>query len=124
MKIQINSLEALERLIGGDTQLEFDIRQNIVEEFTKKHLKSLANSTLMARTEQDIVKAIKIGASHDLIIQRIDEYLNKEVVRKKIENLLNKQSDFIVGQLSDMMLKLKIEQLVDQKIKEKLGLKL
>ena len=41
MKIQINSLEALERLIGGDTQVEIEIRNSIVQEFTKKYLKSL-----------------------------------------------------------------------------------
>jgi hypothetical protein len=40
--IQINSLEALERLIGNDTELEMDIRRNIVEEFCKRHLKTLA----------------------------------------------------------------------------------
>lgn len=38
MKIQINSLEALERLIGGDTELEIDIRNSIVHKFTQKHL--------------------------------------------------------------------------------------
>lgn len=44
-KIQINSLEALERLIGNDTELEIQIRNNIVQEFAKKHLKSIANET-------------------------------------------------------------------------------
>jgi hypothetical protein len=42
IKIQINSLEALERLIGGDSQLELEIRNNIVQEFSKKHLKPIA----------------------------------------------------------------------------------
>lgn len=44
MKIQINSLAALERLIGGDTEVEIAIRGNIVQEFAKKHLKAVANS--------------------------------------------------------------------------------
>ena len=38
-KIQINSLEALERLIGGDTELEIEVRNSIVQEFAKKYLK-------------------------------------------------------------------------------------
>ena len=42
VKIQINSLEALERLIGGDTQLEIDLRNSIVQEFSKKYLKAVA----------------------------------------------------------------------------------
>lgn len=44
IKIQINSVEALERLIGGDTDVEIEIRNSIVQEFTKKHLKSLATT--------------------------------------------------------------------------------
>ncbi len=43
-KIQINSLEALERLIGNDNELEIEVRNNIVQDFAKKHLKSVANS--------------------------------------------------------------------------------
>ena len=39
VKIQINSLEALERLIGGDPSLEFDIRNNVAQKFAAKHLK-------------------------------------------------------------------------------------
>jgi hypothetical protein len=43
VKIQINSLEALERLIGGDSELEIEMRKSIAYDFTTKHLKSLAN---------------------------------------------------------------------------------
>lgn len=42
-KLQINSLEALERLIGGDTETEIDIRNSVVQKFADKHLKCLAN---------------------------------------------------------------------------------
>ena len=42
-KLQINSLEALEKLIGGDSEVEMDIRNNIVQKFTEKHLKAVAN---------------------------------------------------------------------------------
>ena len=43
MKLQINSLAALERLIGGDTEVELEIRNSIVQEFAKKHLKAIVN---------------------------------------------------------------------------------
>lgn len=43
MQIQINNLAALERLIGGDSQLEFEIRNNIIQAFANKHLKPLVN---------------------------------------------------------------------------------
>ncbi len=45
LTIQINSLEALERLIGGDSQVEIDVRNNIVQAFAEKHLKALAGSS-------------------------------------------------------------------------------
>lgn len=46
-KIQINSLQALERLIGGDNTLELEIRQSVVTEFVKKHLKGLVDSRIV-----------------------------------------------------------------------------
>lgn len=54
-KIQINSLEALERLIGNDNELEIQVRNNIVQEFTKKHLKSIVNETTF-KTEIETFK--------------------------------------------------------------------
>lgn len=44
--IQINSLEALERLIGGSSELEMDIRNNVVARFAEKHLRPLAESDI------------------------------------------------------------------------------
>jgi hypothetical protein len=44
IKIQINSLEALERLLGGDAALEIDVRASIAAAFAEKHLRSLAKT--------------------------------------------------------------------------------
>lgn len=41
MKITL-TVPALERLIGGDTELEVEIRKNIVHEFSKRHLSAVA----------------------------------------------------------------------------------
>jgi hypothetical protein len=41
VKLQINSLDALNRLIGGDSELELQLRQQVVAEFAKKYLKSI-----------------------------------------------------------------------------------
>ena len=56
MKVQINSLAALERLIGGDTEVEIEIRNNIVQEFTKKHLKSIADSPNIQSIKNDLAQ--------------------------------------------------------------------
>lgn len=52
MKVQINDLAALERLIGGDTEVEMDIRNNIVQKFVNKHLKGLAYGKYQAGFDQ------------------------------------------------------------------------
>ena len=57
-KIQINSLAALERLIGGDSEVELEIRNNIVQEFAKKHLKSLLETdSILRQSVEDIRKS-------------------------------------------------------------------
>jgi hypothetical protein len=59
VKIQINSLEALERLIGNDNELEIQIRGSIVQEFTKKHLRSLATTELVEGAKKSIAYLVK-----------------------------------------------------------------
>jgi hypothetical protein len=51
MRLELN-LPALERLLGGDTEVELHLRHQIVEEFTRKNIKSLINDeTLRKLTE-------------------------------------------------------------------------
>lgn len=54
--IQINSVQALERLIGGDTQVEIDVRNSVVQKFAESHLKSLANSSTIKLAVEAIQK--------------------------------------------------------------------
>jgi hypothetical protein len=56
--IQINSLKALERLLGGDTELEIQARNSIVQDFTKKYLKEIANK-YTDETIKDLKKSVK-----------------------------------------------------------------
>lgn len=58
MKIQINSLEVIERLIGGDSKLEIDIRNSIVQSFSKKYLKPLVNDMSGNKLKEIIQLAI------------------------------------------------------------------
>lgn len=62
MKLQINSLAALERLIGGDTEVEIEIRNNIVQEFSKKHLKALVNEGTIKTVADQINSALRAHA--------------------------------------------------------------
>ena len=57
--IQINSVEALERLIGNDTELEIQLRNSVVQEFTNRHLKKLATLDLMNNASQAVQQELK-----------------------------------------------------------------
>jgi hypothetical protein len=67
MKLQINSLEALERLIGGDSEVELEIRNNIVQEFTKKHLKALVNEGSIQKVANAIDKRLRDKAEEIIV---------------------------------------------------------
>src|ERR1035437_10268974 len=59
LTIQINNLEALERLIGGDSEVEIEIRNSIIQKFAEKHLKPLANCEPITSTLKTITEVIK-----------------------------------------------------------------
>lgn len=49
LTLQINSLEALERLIGNNNDCEITIRNRVVQDFAKKHLKAVANDAVFTK---------------------------------------------------------------------------
>ena len=55
MKIELN-LPALERLLGGDTEVELALRKQIVQEFASRHLKAIAE-TASYQAAMDAAKA-------------------------------------------------------------------
>lgn len=67
MKIQINSLEALERLIGDDKEMEFAIKESILNGFAKKYLKSIANSEAMAEVATKVLRELKETGYYGLL---------------------------------------------------------
>ena len=74
LTLQLNSKEALERLIGGDSQTEIDIRNSVVQKFAEKHLKAVANSDAMKTTLYQIQTAIT---------QNVKEQCEREVATFK-----------------------------------------
>jgi len=152
LTLQINNLEALERLIGGDTHVEMDIRQSVVEAFTKKHLKALAttqslNTLLVAlKTEinNELIKTVKQGYSSTIMLTNeaksaigaeIDEIINTQLhayilevmgnkkIKERLSELIERQANYINTELSSSVIEKRLNAMVDAKIKEKLGLK-
>lgn len=75
MKLSI-SVEALNRLIGGDSEIELQLRQQVVENFAKKHLKALIDDSLIKRMS---------GQFYSYIHER------SECIKKDLVNSLNSE---------------------------------
>jgi len=113
IKIQLNSKAALERLIGGDTQIELDIRNNIVQEFTSKRLKGLINIEIekkvidqsLSEMFDDYINdynnsGIKLSKNQRLIISNLIEQTIKATVKSEVENYF-KDNDSIKKLVED-----------------------
>lgn len=149
IKIQIASLEALERLIGGDSQLEIEIRESVVQNFAKKHLKGVAEATnfkqiqnavenYMSDTYLDIQRypaksTFKPEVINDLkgklLVQgqsflntKVEEVLKALGSKERLEQTVNIAVDRIVNEIEVKITSGHIEKLVNQRLKERLGL--
>ena len=147
-KIQINSLEALERLIGNDNELEIQVRNSVVQEFSRKYLKNLAEEEFLKKeaiairewsTNQfftktrenykdiyqfkpEVLEKIKSDISYSINIQFaeiISNLIKKEDIANKLEAKLNEASDFIVNELTNPIIEQKLNRMVNEKLKEK-----
>lgn len=151
IKIQINSLEALERLIGNDNELEIDIRQNVVDAFTKKHLKTIANDELMIRAKNAVTNTIseefmdKVIFNHrptdvfkkDIVddfkrrlrteanmtlIDIVDEVIESTKAYERVKETVESAVLNITDKIIYASSEANINRLVDKKLKERLGL--
>lgn len=93
-KIQLNSKEALERLIGEDKELEFSIKNAIVNEFATKYLKGVAHSEIMQNAKLSVERYLRETDFCGLM--RMDKYRVpipldplKEIVRKAVNDTIN-----------------------------------
>lgn len=69
MKIQINSLEALQRLIGDDKEMEITVKSSIINEFAKSYIKSVANSEVVDTIKNAVLEEIKKTDYFGLLVQ-------------------------------------------------------
>lgn len=149
VKIQINSLEALERLIGGDNELEVELRTSIVQNFTNRHLKNIANEEIVKGASQAITRQLE-SMFFDITdgyykkyelkdtarnkIKEVAEMTVNRIIREYVENMMEEfiysrfrkhledSAEWITDQIKEKMVEDKLDKLVTQKIKEKLNL--
>ena len=106
MKIQINNLEALERLLGNDSEFEMEVRNSVAQNFAKKYLKSL----IQGWDVKPFVNFIKSYIDDNYFTQSLGKvYLNTDVVDKlklaiseKFDSLIN---NYILRKLMNILKK-------------------
>ena len=74
LTLQLNSVAAVEALIGGDTEVEVELRKSVVAGFTRKHLKQLANSEFLS----DAVHEVKLSVQ-EIVTNKLSETIGSLV---------------------------------------------
>ncbi len=135
MKIQINNLAALERLIGGDTELEIEIRNNIVQEFTKRHLKGLVETETIKQAITD-TKLMVVNYAKKEVAEQIGEIKRSygsttynlqddvvEAIKDQISKAMNRVvydhiENLVKTYVGNLNIKKYINQMIDFNIKQ------
>lgn len=142
IKIQLNSLEALERLISNDAQLEFEIKNSVVQSFVTKHLKGIANESMVQNAEREVQKIVKeffnTGYSYVVLkkeqkeaieshvrdeimrhaISIIDSELGIESIRTNLHKRVEAVSTIISEELKEAVIQERVNAMVTKKLKE------
>jgi hypothetical protein len=102
-KIQINSVAAIERLIGGDSEVELELRRSIVVEFSKRYLKEVVADPAIRKATNDILVGVQKSMAEQIAVVKTDwrgqiekvtfpEEVQAEIkkqTRKALDSLLN-----------------------------------
>lgn len=119
IKIQLNSLDALERLIGGDSTVEVEIRNSIVQEFAKRHLKSIAESTVngltFAAREACNEKIKEVFGQYD----SDNLYYRKFILNPDLQTTLREQAKLAVGDEIKAFVKDEVQKYLDHRATDK-----
>ncbi len=137
MKIQINSLAALERLIGDDKEMEITVKSSIINEFAKSYIKSVANSEIVDTIKRAVFEEVKKTNYFGLLVQdksnhyRIDYFLSndakeliKSQVRREVDNLIKEAvspiREEIVGEIRSRLdlMSLSVSQCIREEVQK------
>lgn len=114
MKVQINSLTALERLIGDDKEMEITVKSSIINEFAKSYIKSVANSEIVDMIKKAVLEEIKKtdyfgllaqctrgGWSTSYMLSKDAKELVRTQVRREMDQLISDTVEPIRKELVD-----------------------
>lgn len=115
IKLQLDS-SALERLIGGDSEVEVEIRNSIAQAFAKRHLKGVIEEKYLEETKKEVCSSLWGFNSNRYelkpeIKQKIADEV-KKVIREEIKKATEEGYKEIVNELN-AEIRLRINEIVD-----------
>jgi len=138
---------ALERLLGGDSELEVKLRVDVANQFADKFLKSLVNSQLISTTGkqiedlirkeivtgsawvktitpkyQQIVSEAVIEALGTMIREEVKAVMDSKHYARLVADFIDQEANRIAGEWTAGNIEQRIQQAADKKIKERLNL--
>lgn len=108
--IQINSIDALNKLIEKDEKLELEIRNNVANALVKNSLSRVINIDAV-KTQAEIIKT---EIHKELFTKAPSYYWSDYILSEKAENHIRSHVDYCVG----MILNKKVRELVDEYIEK------
>jgi hypothetical protein len=126
MKILLD-METVKAMIGGDTEVEINVRNSIVQEFSKRHLKAIANSEKMSQSEAKLRQIIREEFGDDsylkgvIIPSSVTERI-REMVRVEFSANIKKECDALSMKLLEQIYReaLKIQEMVTFTIRKEI----
>jgi hypothetical protein len=141
-KIQINSLQALERLIGGDSEMEIQVRGSIIKQFERKYFEEPTSNLVITNMidkkissffltnpdayqkslKGEVIKEIdkNIDLKYRLLIS---ELISKHFNESRVNELIEQKDKWVADELCDIVLSKRFDEQVDIEIKKRLGIK-
>ncbi|WP_289739325.1 hypothetical protein [Paramuribaculum intestinale] len=118
MKIQINSKEAHERLIGDDKEMEIAIKNAVINQFAKQYLKSVANDGILQELKAAVLAEVEAEVARH--VERIPAYgmsrfkarpelkeavqdTTKEALRELVKEAIEERMSDVEGEIKQLL---------------------
>lgn len=122
MKIQINSKEALERLIGDDKEMEIAIKNAVINQFAKQYLKSVANDEIMRELKVAVLAEVEAEVARHVErapVYGVSQFKARAGLKEAIQNATKEAlRDLVKETIENQM------PAVEEEVKQALGYKL
>ncbi len=128
VKLQIGSVEVLNRLIGGDSEIEVEIRNSVVQNFAHRHLKAVINDPTISGHMEDLKRKVinEIDAifkeKFGIMVPGTYSYSNNVFkIRQDVKNSLEDAADNAAGKIIreyDQKVQTQVEEILAKRLTE------